>query len=152
MREETRPIFGTLLGIVGGVIATYWAGEELSMLSKATTKTPAVLDLVGPKVKVTAAVLGELKNWFSILLVVEIAIMAAAVLLFLYPRLHFLWGALLLGLAAASVAVFEFFPYGVGKTELFDGLIISPVLGIVGGIAGLGFRSDLEFARSYGFD
>ena len=44
------------------------------------------------------------------------------------------------------------FPYAIGRTVLFAGLIICPFLAILGGISGVVFRSDLEFSRAYGLD
>ena len=152
MREETRPIIGPVLGMFGGAIPLYWASRELWVVWRTSTKSKLVHLLVGSNTKVTTGVIAQLRSWFGALTLVETAVIALAVLLLLFPRRHFLIGIGLAGMSALGLALFYYFPYSIGTTELNSGLIICPVLGILAGITGLVFRSDLEFARSYGFD
>jgi hypothetical protein len=152
MKEESRPIAGTLLGIVAGAVPLYWAFRELWGVWGASTTSSLVGSLVGSRTQVTTGVLSELKNWFAALTIVELLAVVFAVLLFLFPRRHLLWGGLMLVWAAVGLGLLYSFPFRIGMTELLTGLIIFPVLGFLGGVAGLLFRSDFEFARSYGLD
>ena len=152
MREETRPIVGPLLGIVGGALPAYWAAVEVWVLWRTTPKSKLVHLLVGSQTKVTGALISELRTWFAAVMVVEALVALSAFLLLLYPRRHFLLGVGLLSLSALGLALMGYFPLGLGRTELVAGMVLCPILGLVAGISALLFRSDLEFARAYGFD
>jgi len=152
MREETRPIVGPVLGIFGGALPLYWASRELWVVWRTSTKSKLVRLLVGSHTKVTTGVLTELRNGFAALTIVELLVVLSAVLLLLFPRRHVLLGISMLAMTAVGVGLFQALPFQVGTIELLDGLIVCPACGFLGGIAGLLFRSDTEFARSYGFD
>jgi hypothetical protein len=152
MAEETRPILGPVLGMLGAGLPLYWASRELWVVWKAHTKSKLVGLLVGPHVKVTPGLIVELRRWFAAVTVVEAAVLAAAVLLMFFPRRHYLLAVVMLLGSAIGFWLMYDIPHAVGRTELYSGLIVFPFLAILGGISGLAFRSDLEFARAYGLD
>jgi hypothetical protein len=152
MKQETRPIAASVLGLIAGAGSLYWAALETWVVWTASTKSDKVRSLLGGSTKVTPALLNELRSWFTALTVLEALAVLFAVLLLLIPRRHLLFGGLVLVLAVAGLGLLDAFPFGIGKTELLAGLVVFPVLGIIGGIASFLFRSDAEFARSYGFD
>jgi hypothetical protein len=152
MREETRPILGPVLGIFAGAIPTYWASRELWVVWKTSTKSKLVHLLLGPHVKVTTGVIHTLRSWFAAVVIVEAFATLFPLLLLFFPRRHFLWGAMIILANAVGLALLDYFPYAIGTQELYSGLIVCPILGFLAGVSALVFRSDLEFARAYGFD
>jgi hypothetical protein len=152
MREESRPIVGPVLGIIAGALPTYWAARELWVVWRTSVKSKLVGLLVGKHTKVTPALIATLREWFAAVTVVEALVVVFALLLLLYPRRHYTLSGLMLLACALGLGLLLSFPYGVGTAQLWDWMIICPVLGFLGAISGLVFRSDLEFARSYGFD
>lgn len=152
MQEETRPILGPLLGILGGGIPLYWSARELWVLWKAGPKSKLVQLLVGKSVKVTPGLIAELRGWFGVLTIVEVVVVAAALLLVFFPRMHYLLAVLILAGSALGFGLMYDMPYAIGRTVLYAGLIVCPFLAILGGISGIVFRSDLEFSRAYGLD
>jgi hypothetical protein len=152
MKEETRPIVGPALGIFGGGIPLYWSARELWVVWRTSPKSKLVQLLVGKTVKVTPGLIAELRNWFAALTIVELIVVAAAFLLIFFPRSHYLLGLLVVAGAAVGFGLMYDFPYTIGRTVLYAGLIVCPFLAILGGISGLVFRSDLEFSRAYGLD
>jgi len=152
MREETRPILSSVLGWIAGAGPVYWATVAVLSLWHATPSSGFVQGLVGPQTTVTGALIGELRTWFVAVLVIEALVILSALLLLFFPRRHIILGVLLLGLSAIGLGLMDYFPFGIGRTELLDGMAFCPVVGILAGITGLVFRSDLEFARAYGFD
>ena len=152
MREETRPILGPVLGLVGGAIPTYWASRELWVVWKASTKSKLIRLLLGTHVKATVGIIHTLRSWFAAVVIVEALATLFALLLLFFPRRHFLWGGLIVVANAVGLALMDYFPYSIGRQELYSGLIVCPILGFLAGLSAFVFRSDLEFARAYGFD
>lgn len=152
MREESRPVLGPVIGIIAGAVPAYWAAVELWVVWRTSVHSKLVALLVAGHTGVTAGVISNLRQWFAAVLAFEALIVLCSILVILFPRRHLLLGlSQLLSCAIGFVLLYDF-PYTIGKTELLDGLIIFPVLGFIAGISGVVFRSDLEFARAYGFD
>lgn len=152
MREETRPILGPVLGIIGGGVPAYWAVTKLWILWRASPTSSKVQSLVGSGVKLTPAVIAGLRSSFAAVVFFELAIVVASLLLLLFPRRHYLTSFLLLLFAAVAFGLVYTLPYSVGVTALLAGQVVCPVFAFLAGISGLVFRSDLEFARAHGLD
>lgn len=152
MREETRPILGPVLGVLGGSVPAYWAAGKLWILWRASPTSGKVQGLVGTGVKVTPAVIAGLRSWFVAVLLFELVLVVASLMLLLFPRRHYLVSLLLLVAASVAFGLVYSLPYSVGVTALLSGQVVFPFLAFLAGISGLVFRSDLEFARVHGLD
>jgi len=152
MREETRPILAPVLGIFGGALPTYWAARELWVVWRTSTKSKLVSLMVPKHTKITVGLIAELRNWYAAVTFVEALVVLSALLLLFFPRRHVLLSVLLLLTNAIGLGLLYEFPYAIGRIELLAGLVVCPAAAFIAAIAGLMFRSDLEFARTYGFD